>query len=98
VEILDNAVKIKPRRQMSVQFSGGEPTMSPYFFDAIRYARKVRLQLGPAATNGIEFAKSKEVAKKRRRKPGNLAATVPICSVTASCTIAKQRTQMRNRR
>ena len=28
-EILDNALKIKPRRQMSVQFSGGEPTMSP---------------------------------------------------------------------
>jgi len=27
-EILDNALKIKPRRQMSVQFSGGEPTMS----------------------------------------------------------------------
>ena len=30
-EILDNALKIKPRRQMSVQFSGGEPTMSPHF-------------------------------------------------------------------
>src|SRR5712671_1030318 len=25
-EILDNALRIKPRRQMSVQFSGGEPT------------------------------------------------------------------------
>ena len=33
--------RIKPRRQMSVQFSGGEPTMSPYFLDAVRYARKV---------------------------------------------------------
>ncbi|MGH8458023.1 MAG: radical SAM protein, partial [Nevskiales bacterium] len=40
-EILDNAVRIKPRRQMSVQFSGGEPTMSPYFLDAIGYSRKV---------------------------------------------------------
>src|SRR6266850_2444005 len=40
-EILDNALKIKPRRQMSVQFSGGEPTMSPYFFDAVAYARKI---------------------------------------------------------
>ncbi len=37
-EVLDNAVKIKPRRQLSVQFSGGEPTMHPYFIDAIRYA------------------------------------------------------------
>ncbi len=63
-EILDNAVKIKPRRQMSVQFSGGEPTMSPYFFDAIRYARKVGYNSVQAATNGIEFAKSKEFAKK----------------------------------
>src|SRR6201998_3494068 len=64
VEILDNAVKIKPRRQMSVQFSGGEPTMSPYFFDAIRYARKVGYNSVQAATNGIEFAKSKEFCKK----------------------------------
>src|SRR5438309_1078754 len=32
--VLDNAISIKPRRQMSVQFSGGEPTISPYFLDA----------------------------------------------------------------
>jgi len=37
--VLDNAITIKPRRQMSVQFSGGEPTLSPYFLDAVRYAR-----------------------------------------------------------
>ena len=63
-EILDNALKIKPRRQMSVQFSGGEPTMSPYFIDAVRYARKVGYNSVQAATNGIEFAKSKEFCKK----------------------------------
>jgi uncharacterized radical SAM superfamily Fe-S cluster-containing enzyme len=63
-EILDNAVKIKPRRQMSVQFSGGEPTMSPHFFDAISYARKVGYNSVQAATNGIEFAKSKDFCKK----------------------------------
>ena len=62
--LLDNAITIKPKRQMSVQFSGGEPTMSPYFFDAIRYARKVGYNSVQAATNGIEFAKSKEFAKK----------------------------------
>src|ERR1700687_1070974 len=33
--VLDNAISIKPRRQMSVQFSGGEPTISPYFLDAV---------------------------------------------------------------
>src|SRR5512132_1304487 len=61
--VLDNAVTIKPRRQMSVQFSGGEPTMSPYFLDAIRYSRKVGYNSVQAATNGIEFAKSKDFAK-----------------------------------
>src|SRR4030081_2411765 len=61
--MLDNAITIKPRRQMSVQFSGGEPTMSPYFLDAVRYARKVGYNSVQAATNGIEFAKSPEFAK-----------------------------------
>src|SRR5712664_3788529 len=59
-EILDNAISIKPRRQMSVQFSGGEPTISPHFIEAIRYSRKVGYNSVQAATNGIEFAKSKE--------------------------------------
>ncbi|HEU0174160.1 MAG TPA: radical SAM protein, partial [Blastocatellia bacterium] len=61
--VLDNAVTIKPRRQMSVQFSGGEPTLSPYFLDAVRYARKVGYNSVQAATNGIEFAKSLEFAQ-----------------------------------
>ena len=61
--LLDNAISIKPRRQMSVQFSGGEPTLSPYFLDAVRYARKVGYNSVQAATNGIEFAKSPEFAK-----------------------------------
>src|SRR2546423_10309291 len=61
--MLDNAITIKPRRQMSVQFSGGEPTLSPFFFDAIRYARQVGYNSVQAATNGIEFAKSPEFCK-----------------------------------
>ena len=48
---------------MSVQFSGGEPTLSPYFLDAVAYARKVGYTSVQAATNGIEFAKSKEFCK-----------------------------------
>lgn len=62
-EILDNAISIKPRRQMSVQFSGGEPTISPHFIEAVRYARKVGYNSVQAATNGIEFAKSKEFCR-----------------------------------
>jgi uncharacterized radical SAM superfamily Fe-S cluster-containing enzyme len=62
--MLDNAISIKPRRQLSVQFSGGEPTLSPYFIDAIKYSRKVGYNSVQAATNGIEFAKSKEFCRK----------------------------------
>src|SRR6186713_145599 len=62
-QVLDNAITIKPRRQMSVQFSGGEPTISPWFLDAVRYAKKVGYNSVQAATNGIEFAKSPEFAR-----------------------------------
>lgn len=58
--ILDNAIATKPRRQMSVQFSGGEPTMSPHFLKAVNYCRTVGFNSVQAATNGIEFAKSRE--------------------------------------
>ncbi len=61
--LLDNAITIKPKRQMSVQFSGGEPTISPFFLDAVRYARKVGYTSVQAATNGIEFAKSPEFCR-----------------------------------
>src|SRR5882672_11439044 len=62
-QMLDNAITIKPRRQMSVQFSGGEPTLSPFFLDAVRYARHVGYNSVQAATNGIEFAKSPEFCR-----------------------------------
>jgi uncharacterized radical SAM superfamily Fe-S cluster-containing enzyme len=62
-EMLDNAISIKPKRQLSVQFSGGEPTLSPYFLDAVRYSRHVGYTSVQAATNGIEFAKSPEFCR-----------------------------------
>src|SRR3979411_91964 len=63
-EFLANALRTKPRRQMSGQLSGGEPTMSPYFLDAVAHARKIGYNSVQAATNGIEFAKSKEFCRK----------------------------------
>src|SRR5215510_5028775 len=57
--VLDNAISIKPRRQLS----GGEPTISPWFLDAVRYSRKVGYNSVQAATNGIEFAKDPAFAK-----------------------------------
>jgi 7,8-dihydro-6-hydroxymethylpterin dimethyltransferase len=62
--ILDTAITVKPKRQMSVQFSGGEPTLSPYFYDAIAYARKVGYGSVQAATNGIVFAQDASLAKR----------------------------------
>jgi uncharacterized radical SAM superfamily Fe-S cluster-containing enzyme len=61
--LLDNAISLKPKRQLSVQFSGGEPTLSPYFLDAVRYCRQVGYNSVQAASNGIEFAKSLEFSK-----------------------------------
>src|SRR5678810_854871 len=63
-QILDNAVTIKARRQLSVQFSGGEPTMEPRVVDAVCYARDKGYNSVQAATNGIEFAKSKDYCKR----------------------------------
>ncbi|MFI5180812.1 MAG: radical SAM protein [Thermoanaerobaculia bacterium] len=62
-EILDNAAAVKPHRQMSVQFSGGEPTLSPHFLAAIRYARELGYFSVQCATNGVRFAQEPGFAK-----------------------------------
>ncbi len=64
--LLDDAITIKPRRQMTVQFSGGEPTISPIFLDAIRYAHEVGYFSVQAATNGIRFAQEPRFAEQAR--------------------------------
>ena len=61
-KILDDALTIKPRRQLTVQFSGGEPTISPIFLAAVAYARQVGYFSAQAATNGIRFAQDPEYA------------------------------------
>jgi uncharacterized radical SAM superfamily Fe-S cluster-containing enzyme len=63
-QLLDDAISIKPRRQMTVQFSGGEPTMSPIFLESVAYARQVGYFSAQAATNGIRFAQEADYAKK----------------------------------
>jgi uncharacterized radical SAM superfamily Fe-S cluster-containing enzyme len=65
-QLLDDAVSIKPRRQMTVQFSVGEPTISPIFLDAVRYARQVGYFSVQAATNGIRFAQDPDFARQAR--------------------------------
>ena len=62
-KLLDDAASIKPRRQLSVQFSGGEPTLSPHFLPAIRYARQLGYFSVQCATNGIRFAQDENFAR-----------------------------------
>ncbi|MGZ5480548.1 MAG: radical SAM protein [Pyrinomonadaceae bacterium] len=61
--ILDRAVSFKPRRQVIILFSGGEPTLSPYYLDAVAYAKKTGFYRILAATNGIRFAEDIEFCK-----------------------------------
>jgi uncharacterized radical SAM superfamily Fe-S cluster-containing enzyme len=61
--ILDRAVSFKPRRQIIILFSGGEPTLSPYFLDAVAYAKKTGFYRILAATNGIRYAEDIEFCK-----------------------------------
>ncbi len=65
-QLLDDALTVKPRRQMTVQFSGGEPTISEIFLDAVRYAREIGYFSVQAATNGIRFAQDTEYARQAR--------------------------------
>jgi uncharacterized radical SAM superfamily Fe-S cluster-containing enzyme len=54
----------KPVPCPAVQFSGGEPTIYPRFVDVIKAAKDMGFAQVQAATNGIEFAKSKEFCRK----------------------------------
>jgi uncharacterized radical SAM superfamily Fe-S cluster-containing enzyme len=72
-KILDDSVSFKPRRQMSVQFSGGEPTLSPHFLAACRYAKKVGYKMVQAATNGLRFALERDFAEQAREAGFDMA-------------------------
>ncbi len=65
-EVLDRAVSFKPRRQIIILFSGGEPTLSPHFLDAVAYAKSIGFYRILAATNGIRFAQSEEFTRQAR--------------------------------
>src|SRR5437868_3128323 len=61
--ILDRAVSFKPKRPVIILFSGGEPTLSPYYLEAVAYAKKIGFYRILAATNGIRFAEDIEFCK-----------------------------------
>jgi uncharacterized radical SAM superfamily Fe-S cluster-containing enzyme len=72
-KILDDSISFQPRRQMSVQFSGGEPTISPHFLDACAYAKKVGYYQVQAATNGLRFALEPEFAHQAKEAGFDMA-------------------------
>src|SRR6202453_4201815 len=72
-KILDDSLTIQPRRQMSVQFSGGEPTLSPHFLKAVAYAKEKGYFCVQAATNGIRFAQEPGLAMEAKAAGMRLA-------------------------
>lgn len=54
--MMDRTLGMGERRLQAIQFSGGEPTLSPHFLEACRLARARGVKMIQAATNGIRFA------------------------------------------
>ena len=46
-----------------IQFSGGEPTLSPHFLEAIRYSKEIGYFAVQCASNGVRFAQEPGFAK-----------------------------------
>lgn len=61
-EILDRSISFKPKRQLALLFSGGEPTVAPTFLPIMRYATEIGYFANMAATNGIRFAQDPDFA------------------------------------
>ena len=64
--ILDRALAVKPRRDINILFSGGEPTISARFLDAVRYAKSIGFNRLCVVTNGVRFAQEPEFAAQCR--------------------------------
>ncbi len=62
-KMLDGAAGVQPRRQASVQFTGGEPTVSPLLPEALRYAKELGFFKTQIATNGIRIAQDLDYAQ-----------------------------------
>ena len=60
--IFSNALSFKPQREINILFSGGEPTVSPIFLDAVRHAKSMGFHRLHVATNGVHFAESSDFA------------------------------------
>ena len=81
--MLDNAVTIKPRRQMSVQFSGGEPTL----FARTSWTRsRTRARSATPACRRLPTASSSPSRRSSARPRLRPVCATRTCSSTASAT------------
>ena len=60
--IFSNALSFRPQREINVLFSGGEPTLSPIFSEALQHAKSRGFHRLHVATNGVRFAESRDFA------------------------------------
>jgi len=60
--IFNNALSFKPQREINILFSGGEPTLSPIFLEAVQHAKSRGFHRLHVATNGARFAQSRDFA------------------------------------
>ena len=82
-KILDDAASIKPRRQLSVQFSGGEPTLSPHFLRRDPLRAEARLLLRPVRDERHPLRAGRGL---RAGRPRRRACAWRTSSSTASAT------------
>ena len=66
VKMLENLRANKPVPGVAVQFSGGEPTIYPQFFEAVAKAKDLGFSQIQVATNGIKMAKDPNFAVRMR--------------------------------
>ena len=64
VEMLKMLRAERPVPTHAVQFSGGEPTLHPRFFDIIKKARELGFSQTQVATNGIKIARDPKYSQK----------------------------------
>ncbi len=64
VKMLETLRDEKPVPCTAVQFSGGEPTIYPRFFDVVKKAKELKFAQVQIATNGIKLAEDPEFAVK----------------------------------
>jgi uncharacterized radical SAM superfamily Fe-S cluster-containing enzyme len=61
--MMDQTLDLRPKRLQAIQFSGGEPTLSPHFLEICRHAKTKGFRMIQAATNGIRFGQDPDFAK-----------------------------------